>query len=134
MKIVIDSNVIIAAFATRGLCCEVFELCLAEHDIFICDAIIHEVKEALTKKVKVPQPVTKEIVDLIESRAHKVKPVELSKKICRDPKDMMILGTAESCHAGVILTGDKDLLTLKRYKNTKILTPVQFWRLLGMKG
>ncbi|HAX62032.1 MAG TPA: putative toxin-antitoxin system toxin component, PIN family [Elusimicrobia bacterium] len=130
MKIVIDANVVIAAFATRGLCNEIFEICLIQHEIFLCDALIREVKTGLLKKIKVPENVVENIVKFLESKTLKVKPSEVDKRICRDSKDIMVLGTAESVGADVILTGDKDLLVLKTYKNTKIVTPRQFLELL----
>ena len=34
MKIVLDANVIIAAFAARGLCESIMEVCLSDHEIF----------------------------------------------------------------------------------------------------
>ena len=130
MKIVIDANVIIAAFATRGLCNEILELCLVQHEIFLCDTLIREIRNGLLKKIKVPETVVENIVKFLESKTHKVKPSEVDKRICRDSKDIMVLGTAESISADVILTGDKDLLILKTYKNTKIVTPRQFLELL----
>jgi uncharacterized protein len=130
MKIVIDSNVIVAAFATRGLCDELLELCLAEHSMFICDEIILEVNKALVKKIKVPAKIVKETMLYLNTHFQKVEPCIIDKKLCRDERDLMVLGTAEKASAEVILTGDKDLLVLKEYKNIKILTPGHFWRLL----
>ncbi|MEW6558188.1 MAG: putative toxin-antitoxin system toxin component, PIN family [Elusimicrobiota bacterium] len=130
MKIVIDANVIIAAFATHGLCSDIFELCLVQHDIFLCDTLIQEVRNGLLKKIKVPRNIVENIVNFLESKIHRVKPSEVDKHICRDSKDIMVLGTAESINADIILTGDKDLLILKTYKNIKIVTPRQFLELL----
>ena len=36
MKVVLDANVIVAAFASRGLCEAILELCLSEHEIILC--------------------------------------------------------------------------------------------------
>jgi predicted nucleic acid-binding protein len=38
MKIILDTNVIIAAFATRGLCSAVFELCLDRFEVVYLSA------------------------------------------------------------------------------------------------
>ena len=130
MKIVIDSNVIIAAFATHGLCSEVLELCLAEHDIFLCDVIIYEVRKALINKLKIPHRIVKDIIDFINEQSNKVKPSELPKNVCRNPKDLVILSIAETSGADIILTGDKDLLVLRKYKRTRIVAPAEFWKLL----
>ena len=46
--------------------------------------------------------------------------------ICRDPKDDFILECAETGRADLIVTGDKDLLSLKSSGATAILTPRQY--------
>ncbi|MFH1260144.1 MAG: putative toxin-antitoxin system toxin component, PIN family [Elusimicrobiota bacterium] len=130
MKIVIDSNIIIAAYAAHGLCAEIFEVCLNDHEIFICDVLIEEVKNGLLKKIKVPESIVKEIIELIKSRARIVEPQQLNFQICRDPKDVMVIGTAVKSSADLILTNDKALLVLKKYKEIKILNIRQFWELL----
>lgn len=44
MKIILDTNVIIAAFATHGLCHSIFELCIDRFEIYSSKEIIEEVK------------------------------------------------------------------------------------------
>jgi predicted nucleic acid-binding protein len=46
--------------------------------------------------------------------------------ICRDPKDDFILECAQTGNADLIVTGDKDLLSLERFGATEILTPRQY--------
>ena len=55
MKIVLDSNVIIAAFAARGLSSALFELCLDRHTIILSDFILAEVHRAFIQKLKMAQ-------------------------------------------------------------------------------
>jgi len=58
-----------------------------------------------------------------------VNPAEVAPGSCRDPDDLMLLGLAEAGRAEVIITGDKDLLVIKRYAAARILTPREFWEL-----
>ena len=44
----------------------------------------------------------------------------------RDPADNMVLETAIAGKCSFLITGDKDLLTLKKYKNLQVVTPSQF--------
>ena len=53
-------------------------------------------------------------IDLIE--------VESTVTICRDPKDNFLLELAKDGKADYLLTGDKDLLELKKFGKTKIQT------------
>ena len=57
--------------------------------------------------------------------------VSSSIKICRDPKDNFLLSLAVDSKASFLLTGDKDLLELKKIEKTQILTLPQF---LSKKG
>ncbi len=47
IKVVLNSNVIIAAFAARGLSNSVFELCLDKFEIIISEFIIKEISNKL---------------------------------------------------------------------------------------
>lgn len=44
----------------------------------------------------------------------------------RDPKDQMILATAITGNADVVISGDKDLLVLHPFANISILSPQEF--------
>ncbi len=127
MRVVPDANVIIAAAISRGLCEAVMELCIEDHGIFLCPAILREVREKLSGKLKYPRKLTDEYIRTLRESAQLHRPASVEKGICRDPDDEMILGLADRIQADVIISGDKDLLVLKRYKSTRILTPRQFW-------
>ena len=45
---------------------------------------------------------------------------------CRDPKDDMVLETAVLAGAEIIVTGDKDLLTMGQFRGIRILTPREY--------
>jgi len=130
VKVVLDTNVVVAAFATRGLCSEVFEVCLAEHCIVTSEHILMEVKEKLIDKIRLPENTVNEIVDYLRAQAETVVPEKLNSPVCRDKDDEKVIGTALSDHAGFIITGDEDLLLLKKYKGIRIVTPREFWSML----
>ncbi len=46
--------------------------------------------------------------------------------VCRDKKDNFLLELAETANANLLITGDKDLLVLKTWKNTLIMSPANF--------
>ncbi|MGO8947585.1 MAG: putative toxin-antitoxin system toxin component, PIN family [Ktedonobacterales bacterium] len=47
-------------------------------------------------------------------------------QVARDPKDNFVLELAVSGGASVIISGDSDLLTVRRYDSIPIRTPAQF--------
>jgi len=66
MKIVLDSNVIVSAFASRGLCESIFELCLSEHELILCDDLLSEITRVLRIKMKLPPKMVAPINDFLQ--------------------------------------------------------------------
>lgn len=131
MKIVLDTNVIVAAFAAHGLCEAVMELCLDRRELGVSRDLLEEIRRNLVKKIKLPEPTAEEIVSFIQSKAELVVPVELEPSACRDADDLKILGTAITFGADYLVTGDKDMLVLEHIRGIEILTPRAFARLFG---
>jgi len=52
-------------------------------------------------------------------------------KICRDSKDNFLLALAKDAGADFLITGDKDLLVLKRFENTTIISLNEFIKQLN---
>ncbi len=130
MKIILDTNVIIAAFASRGLCSAVFELCLDRFDVVLSEAILKEVSINLNKKIKLPIPQCNLIVSYLRENCLLSETDDLDESLCRDKKDIHVLGLAQRSLAKYIITGDQDLLCLVKYKKTKIVTPRGFWTIV----
>lgn len=130
MRVVLDTNVIIAAFAARGLCAEVFEICLSDHTVIVSEHILSETSEKLVKKVRLPENTVQNIIGYLRDTAEVVTPAQVDESVCRDKDDVKIIGTAVKGKAKFIITGDDDLLILKSYKSVKIITPREFWGVL----
>lgn len=47
--------------------------------------------------------------------------------VCRDPNDNFLLGLSKDGKADFLLTGDKDLLDLRKFDKTKITTISSFF-------
>ena len=134
MKIILDTNVIIAAFASRGLCSAVFELCLDRFDVILSEAILKEVSINLNRKIKLPLPQCNLIVSYLRENCLLSETDDLDGSLCRDKNGLHVLGLAQRSLAEYIITGDQDLLCLVKYKNTKIVTPRGFWTILKENG
>ncbi|OIO32335.1 MAG: putative toxin-antitoxin system toxin component, PIN family [Candidatus Hydrogenedentes bacterium CG1_02_42_14] len=132
MKVVLDTNIYAAAFATRGLCCDVYETCLSNHSIVIGMEILKEIRKVFSKKLKMPDEIIDRIIELIKSSCEIVIPAVIEKRVCRDHTDLHVIGTAVAGRVDCLVTGDSDLLTLHKYKWIEILSPREFWdRLSG---
>lgn len=127
MKVVLDSNVIVAAFAARGLCGALFELCLDRHTIILSDFILAEVRRAFAQKLKMPQHSISKIESYLREICVLSSFDKITKNICRDKDDNNVIALAVSAKADFIITGDKDLLVLKKYQSVRIVSPREFW-------
>ncbi|MCE5329454.1 putative toxin-antitoxin system toxin component, PIN family, partial [bacterium] len=107
IKIVLDTNMIIAAFVARSLSNSVFELCLDKFEIIISEYIIEEISKKLTVKIKIPKERVNEIIDFLRDSCTIFNYESLKKNICRDKKDDEILALAKGSNSKYIVTGDK---------------------------
>jgi uncharacterized protein len=133
MKVVLDANVIIAAFATRGLCQSVFELCLQNHKIMMNNGILNEVKQNLTKKIKLPEARVQNILAYLKEYTEIIHAQEIKVKDCRDPKDIMVLSLTVQAKVDYLVTGDQDLLSMETISSIPIVSPRNFWDSLRKK-
>lgn len=126
MRLVLDTNVLIAAFIARGTCSDVLEQCIRHHEVISSEFILGEFRDKMIQKFKYsPQEADAAIV-LLRSRLRVVAPAELKDPVCRDPDDDMVLATAIAGGAVCIVTGDADLLDMGRFLEIDILAPAAF--------
>jgi uncharacterized protein len=134
VRVCLDTNVLVAAFATRGLCADVLRTVLAEHDLVIGEVILTELRRALAKKLRLPA----ERIDAVEAALATVpiirKPAAPSDPAIRDPADRWVLATAIAGEADVLVTGDRDLLVAAAGSPIPILEPRAFWDVLRASG
>lgn len=127
MNVVLDTNVLIAAFVAHGVCHELLEHCATHHDIVASTFILDELSEKLVDKFGYADDEAGEVVRLLTSRMVLVEPAMLDSPVCRDPDDDIIPGTAIAGGSSLIVTGDKDLLVLGSVKGVRIVNPSDFW-------
>ena len=127
MKIVLDTNVLIAAFISHGTCNELLEYCALNHEVILSPFIIDEFTEKLTGKFGFTHKEANSAANLLISRFEIKTPLQLPQQICRDADDDMIIGTALAGECECIVTGDKDLLALQKVNGIHIISPSKFW-------
>jgi putative PIN family toxin of toxin-antitoxin system len=127
MRVVLDANVLIAAFVARGGCAELLEHCVREHELVTSAAILEEVRWNLVGKIKAAASQADQTVRLLRTRFEVVEPVALGARVCRDADDDVVLGTAIAGRCDAIVTGDRDLLELASYRDVAIVSPGGFW-------
>jgi putative PIN family toxin of toxin-antitoxin system len=126
MRVLLDTNVLIAAFITHGTCSDLFEHCIRQHKIIISKFILGELEGHLRKKFKFPEADVQEAMGMLNSASEIVEPAPLKESVCRDPDDDMVLATALSGNVDCLVSGDKDLTEMKAFENIPILKPSEF--------
>ena len=126
MRVVLDSNVLVAAFATPGLCHEILEVALMEDEVFVSKFILKEVERILIDRIKVPRVQVLKNISFLKKIATIVLPTSVDVPALRDEDDLAIIGTAVAAQADVLVSGDKDLLVLKKVCGIPVLSPREF--------
>lgn len=130
MKVALDTNVLVSAVATRGLCADIFNLVLAQHQLVVGVTVLAELKRVLRQKMRVPSEIVQELDALLRREAIVAgKAKALTVKI-RDKSDVPVLAEAVAEGAEVLVTGDRDLLEITAKLPIRILTPRGFWQQL----
>ena len=129
MKVIFDTNVLIASLIAHGACSDLLEYCARFHDLVTSEYILQELKKHLLKKFHQTSHDELLAVALMRSQMTVVEPASVEESACRDPKDLAILGTAVAGSGDALVTGDKDLLVLKKLEGVRIVSPQEFWRL-----
>lgn len=126
MKVVLDTNVLIAAFIARGVCADLFEHCALRHRIVCSEPIVDELRRVLKAKFDFTDEEVVRVTALVRERSESVSPQPLGERVCRNADDDVILATAAAGVAACVITGDKDLLALASWRNIQIIAPASF--------
>ncbi|RLI98819.1 MAG: putative toxin-antitoxin system toxin component, PIN family [Candidatus Aenigmatarchaeota archaeon] len=136
IKIVLDTNVWLSIFMNKALS-KGFSKILGREDIqiYISKQILEEISRVLVypKIVRLFEKVgisSKEILEKIVEKAILIKPKLRLNIIKEDPADNRILECALQAKADFLVSGNKHLIKLKKFKNIKILKPREFLELL----
>ncbi len=127
MRVLLDTNVIVSAVTTRGLCADVFRAVLAAHELVTCPRVLQEVRRVLGMKFGVPEQLIEEYLELISQDAILAEPEDQPDLPIEDRDDAAIVAAALSAGAQVLVTGDHELQSLKSIGKVRIISPRAFW-------
>ena len=127
MRVFLDTNVLVSAFAARGLCADLLRLVLGDHALLTGAVNLVELRRVLTERLAAPP----EVIALVEralSLAEIVPtPSALLPVDIRDADDAWVLASAVAGDAAMLVTGDQDLLVLGAAAPLPIVTPREAW-------
>jgi putative PIN family toxin of toxin-antitoxin system len=126
----LDTNVLVSAFAARGLSADLLELVMVEHEIVTGRRVLKELEKALRTKLRLPASRCDEVVELIVGEAASVVEDAAPAPCDVDEDDKYVLGEALAAGVDAFVTGDAKLVSLGSVGTLRILTPRQLWELL----
>jgi uncharacterized protein len=125
VRLVLDTNVLLAGVFTSGICQTVLDLSLASprHTVICSNYILEEFLAAASRKFHAPTVEARRAVEAIRGQVEIVEPAPVPPGACRDRNDLPILGTAIAGNAESLVTGDGDLLDLGVFQAISIVSP-----------
>ena len=123
MKVVFDTNIFISAFVISGSQAEKAVLRIIEgRDVLLLSkGILDEVLTVLSTKFSRDKEEISRVAVILSEMAEWVEPSEKINVLHDDP-DNRILECAVDGNSDTIVTGDKELLKLREYKKTRIIS------------
>ncbi len=129
MKIFLDTNVVVSALATRGLCADLFHAILAEHELVLGETVFEEVRRVLRRKLRVPADAIAEAEAHLRGQATVVQARHEHRIKGLDQADSAVVAEAVAGEADVLVSGDQDLLRLTE-PPVRIVSPRGLWEAL----
>lgn len=128
MKIVIDTNIVISAAFFGGIPRKVIDLVIKGNVIACTNVeILAEYEETtLDMAVKKKGHINQEVFNRFMNNVEIIDAVAVV-NVCRDPDDNKFIACAVDAKAIYIVSGDKDLLTVKNYDAIEIVTAAEFY-------
>ena len=127
-RIIIDTNLWISFLITKDFA-KLDEIIFSRHGILVFSQELLDEFLEVARRPKFRRFFSasdiEEILETIEEYADFVK-VQTQIEVCRDKKDNFLLSLSVDGNADILLTGDKDLLDLIKFGETKIMTISNF--------
>lgn len=131
MRVLVDTNILFSALLFPSSKPAKALLHIADnHEMVLCDRNITELRQILRKKA--PRFLPDAEVLFAEMSYELVLAVDHAEKLIRDAKDQPILNAAIMADVDVILTGDKDFLSMEM-ERPRCMTAAQFLESEGVE-
>ncbi|MCD8364421.1 MAG: putative toxin-antitoxin system toxin component, PIN family [Clostridiales bacterium] len=129
VKILVDTNILISALLfPHSKPAKALLHTSEHHEMILCDRNLYELRDVLKRKA--PQVLPDAEVLLTELAYELIPAAYHAEKLIRDAKDQPILNAAIVADVDIILTGDKDFLSMDM-EHPRCMTASQFLEMEG---
>jgi putative PIN family toxin of toxin-antitoxin system len=130
VRVLLDSNVWLAILTTDGFCRRVWRLALPSCSFFVSRDILDEITEKLRDKFGFSPRHARLMVSFVKQQTNPIRVISTI-SVCRDADDNRILAAALDANCSHLVTGDSDLLILKKFETVTLVTPREFLNLVS---
>jgi putative PIN family toxin of toxin-antitoxin system len=123
MKVVFDANIFVSAFVIPGSLAEkaILKIIEGKDVLLLSPEILDELLSVLATKFSRDKEEISRVAVILAEMAEWVEP-SLRISALKDAPDNRVLECAVFGRADMIVTGDKEMLRLRRYQDTKIVS------------
>ena len=130
MRVFLDTNVLASAFGTRGLCADLLQVILGKHELVTGEVVIEELRRVLIRKFDTRAVKVNDVERFLRGYHVEPRPRQLPNLNLSERSDLMVVGSAIGAKAEILITGDREILDLKKKpKGLRIASPREFWNL-----
>jgi len=126
LKLVLDTNVFVSTLLKRssapGQILQAWRV--GRLELLVSDPLYAELADVLGRRklrAYLEPELSQRFLELLRYYVKWVEVARVPKRAVRDPKDAMVLATALGGRADLIVSGDQDLLVLRRFRGIPIL-------------
>ncbi|MEM3712667.1 MAG: putative toxin-antitoxin system toxin component, PIN family [Thermoproteota archaeon] len=132
LKVVLDTNILVSAWFWEGNESKIVEM--IENGLVIgytSPQLMQEFEKVMNyPKFRLSEDEIASAIGYYQILLRTIEPKTAVNIIRNDPADNRVLECALSAKANAIITGDKHLLALGKFKNIRILTSTEFLKLI----
>jgi putative PIN family toxin of toxin-antitoxin system len=135
MRLILDTNILLSALLSPlGSPAKLLDAWERKwFTLVACDALIAEVRDVAGRpffRVKLRASAAELLAAGLRDFSFFCSDLPVTPEFALDPKDRYLLALAEASQSDFLVTGDKDLLSLKHHKSTRIITPAAMIEIL----
>lgn len=123
MRVVFDTNIFVSAFAVPGSLAEeaILKIIEGKDVLLLSREILDELLSVLATKFSRDKEEISRVAVILTEMAEWIEP-DLRISALKDDPDNRVLECAVFGRADMIVTGDREMLRLRQYQNTKIIS------------
>jgi len=134
VRVFLDTNVLVSAFLSRGLCADLLKLVLRDHDLVVSHLVLVEFERVLRFKLGAPESDLKLAMTVFDSVEVMAEPSTPRMDPALESADAAILAAAIAGGVDIFVTGDREVLAAAGRVPVLVVSPRRFMERLNQSA